>query len=96
MTKGTSNRIESITTDLYDDCFIQELENRLETDPLFPGGLVELIDETICTHGCGTNTCAPNECGTNYCNTNECRPNACVTNGSFPPPPPVEGFKPIA
>lgn len=44
MTKGTSNRIESITTDLYDDCFIQELENRLETDPLFPGGLVELID----------------------------------------------------
>lgn len=91
METNKPTRIEQISNDFYDDHFIQELEMRLETDPLFPGGLIDLIDEVTCNHTCGTNICQPNNCATNICDTNECRPNTCGTNGAVPPQPPVEG-----
>lgn len=34
--------IEPISKDSYDDIFVQELEERLETDPLMTNGLVDL------------------------------------------------------
>lgn len=81
------NRIEQISNDFYDDHFIQELEMRLETDPLFPGGLIELIDENSY---CGQNTCQTNacddlECTINYCKDQACGNNNCTTNLPYPP-----------
>ncbi len=35
--------IESVNNELYDDMYVNELENRLETDPLLSGGLLDLI-----------------------------------------------------
>lgn len=77
MEQKKSNRIEQISNDFYDDHFIQELETRLETDPLFPGGLIELDDSfcnhNICTedfcpsHSCGVNECASVQCGSVQC-----------------------------
>ncbi|WP_302591070.1 hypothetical protein [uncultured Muribaculum sp.] len=48
--KKLDERILSINDDLFDELYLQELENRLETDPLLPGGLIELVnaDETYC------------------------------------------------
>lgn len=37
-----NNRITSVSNTLYDSMLIKNLENRLESDPLFPGGLLEL------------------------------------------------------
>jgi hypothetical protein len=38
-----NEEIISMNTDLYDEFFVQELESRLETDPLMLGGLMELF-----------------------------------------------------
>ncbi len=37
------NRIVPMNDEIYDSMFLEELEERLETDPLLPGGLVSLI-----------------------------------------------------
>lgn len=37
------NRIVPMNDEIYDSMFLEELEERLETDPLLPGGLVNLI-----------------------------------------------------
>ena len=37
------NRIVSMNDEIYDSMFLEELEERLETDPLVPGGLINLI-----------------------------------------------------
>lgn len=37
------NGIESINDELYDELFVNELEKRLETDPLLTNGLLDLI-----------------------------------------------------
>lgn len=37
------NEIVSLNENLYDDFFVQELEARLETDPLIVGGLVDMF-----------------------------------------------------
>jgi hypothetical protein len=51
-----NEEIISLNTDLYDDFFVQELESRLETDPLTLGGLLELFgdcnDYYSCTGHC--------------------------------------------
>lgn len=39
--------INSINDELYDDMFLQELENRLETDPLISNGLLNLISTDV-------------------------------------------------
>jgi hypothetical protein len=53
--------MRSLNGQLYDDFFIQELETRLETDPLMVGGLVEFSEvdsaECFCTCFLGANTC---------------------------------------
>jgi hypothetical protein len=36
--------LKSLNEKLYDDFFVQELDSRLETDPLMIGGLVDLFD----------------------------------------------------
>jgi hypothetical protein len=36
--------LKSLNEKLYDDFFVQELDSRLETDPLMMGGLVDLFD----------------------------------------------------
>lgn len=41
---GESDEIRSLNAQLYDDFFMQELEARLETDPLMVGGLVEFTE----------------------------------------------------
>ena len=40
--KTTKNEITPLNTLLYDDFYVQELENRLETDPLSIGGILEM------------------------------------------------------
>jgi hypothetical protein len=36
--------LKSLNERLYDDFFVQELDSRLETDPLMTGGLFDLFD----------------------------------------------------
>ena len=43
MKKDFSLDLASVNEGLYDSLFIQKLENRLETDPLGVGGLVDLV-----------------------------------------------------
>lgn len=38
--------LASVNESLYDEMFIQKLENRLETDPLAVGGLVDLVNSS--------------------------------------------------
>ena len=92
MKTNKSPRIKQISNNFYDEHFIQELEMRLETDPLFPGGLIDLIDEVSCSHTCGSNICRPNDCAANACEINDCAPNTCRQNGSLLPPKPEGGF----
>jgi hypothetical protein len=61
-----NEEIISLNTDLYDEFFVQELEYRLETDPLMLGGFllssVECIGYTECsTHCIGYGNC-PDQC----------------------------------
>lgn len=42
-TKKNVNGIESINKDLYDEMYVNELETRLETDPLLANGLLDLV-----------------------------------------------------
>jgi len=65
------NRIISLNDDLYDSMFLEELEIRLETDPLVPGGLLNLV-EGDASQDCNVNCncygifdeCSP-DCGLN-------------------------------
>ena len=45
--------IISLNDNLFSEMFLQELENRLETDPLMPNGLVDLVGDSsvspLCT-----------------------------------------------
>lgn len=41
--KNTVLGIEPVNEDLCDEMFVQELEKRLETDPLMANGLLDLI-----------------------------------------------------
>lgn len=41
------NRIVPLNDEIYDSMFLEELEERLETDPLMPGGLINLIGDNI-------------------------------------------------
>ncbi|MCX4332149.1 MAG: hypothetical protein OSJ25_01710 [Paramuribaculum sp.] len=63
-------RIISLNDDLYDSMFLEELEVRLETDPLLPGGLIDLIDDVMDSCECrGTYICGCNsecECDGTY------------------------------
>ena len=38
--------IISLNDNLFSEMFLQELENRLETDPLMPNGLVDLVGDS--------------------------------------------------
>ena len=65
------NRIISMNDDLYDSMFLEELEARLETDPIMSGGLINLMegqDDVICN--CNYHVCACDheivECDCNY------------------------------
>lgn len=64
--KKLSNRIISMNDETFDELYIQELENRLETDPLVPGGLIELIqsDVTVCPCDGGEHIVCPCHGGT--------------------------------
>lgn len=41
--KKAVNGIDSINNELYDDMSVNELEKRLETDPLLANGLLNLV-----------------------------------------------------
>jgi len=60
----------SLNENLFDEMFLQELENRLETDPLLPNGLVDLMDDSsvnpLCTCNNGSSF-SENPC---TCNNN--------------------------
>lgn len=43
----TEKRIVPMNDQLYDGLFLEELEERLETDPLLPGGLLSLFGDSI-------------------------------------------------
>ncbi|MDR2407491.1 MAG: hypothetical protein LBE13_05195 [Bacteroidales bacterium] len=46
----------SLNENLYDEFFVQELESRLETDPLLVGGLLDFSQESSvdgCVFYCG-------------------------------------------
>lgn len=42
-TKSEMAGISPVSNDLYDEMFVHELENRLETDPLMANGLLDLV-----------------------------------------------------
>lgn len=69
------NRIVSMNDDLYDSLFLEELEVRLETDPLVPGGLLNLVEDVASTD-CGIN------CGCYGVHT-ECSPNCGINCGCY-------------
>ena len=57
------NELLSVNEKLYDDLFIQHLEERLETDPLAANGLASMFDNSIDTQcilnfSCEINNCA--------------------------------------
>lgn len=67
-------RITSINEDLYDGMFLEELEQRLETDAIMAGGLLDLVggeNDDICD--CNNHNCYCNhyivECN---CNNHNC------------------------
>ena len=43
MKKKDIQGIESMNKDLYDEMYVNELESRLETDPLLANGLLDLV-----------------------------------------------------
>ena len=43
MKKKDIQGIESMNKDLYDEMYVNELESRLETDPLLATGLLDLV-----------------------------------------------------
>jgi hypothetical protein len=52
--KEVENEIISLNEPLYDEFYVQELESRLETDPLIGGGLIDLFssNESAAAPGC--------------------------------------------
>lgn len=44
--------IISLNDNLFSEMFLQELENRLETDPLMPNGLVDLVGDSSVSSLC--------------------------------------------
>jgi hypothetical protein len=72
-----NEEIISLNTDLYDEFFVQELESRLETDPLTLGGLMGLLecnqcidycncDHNGCNHDCHLDNCSALRCCGEY------------------------------
>jgi hypothetical protein len=64
-----NEEIISLNTELYDDFFVQELEVRLETDPLMLGGLMELLEScalcngySVCESHCFNYYGCPDQC----------------------------------
>jgi hypothetical protein len=56
--------LNSLNDKLYDEFFIQELETRLETDPLMVGGLVDLFDSQDSSLSCFCiGKCIEHSCG---------------------------------
>lgn len=45
MKKDVKNQIVSLNENLFNEMFLQKLESRLETDPLLPNGLLNLLDD---------------------------------------------------
>ncbi|WP_065220148.1 MULTISPECIES: hypothetical protein [Butyricimonas] len=43
--KERKDEIESLNDQLYDEFYVQELEERLETDPLLVGGLLDFFSD---------------------------------------------------
>jgi hypothetical protein len=58
---GENDEMRSLTEQLYDDFFMQELEARLETDTLMVGGLVDSTEvesaDCFCSCFLGMNSC---------------------------------------
>lgn len=48
MKEKETERILSVSKNFVNETFLEELEVRLETDPLLPGGLVSLVEDDIC------------------------------------------------
>ncbi|MDR1181733.1 MAG: hypothetical protein LBL13_07125 [Bacteroidales bacterium] len=44
--------LKSLNENLYDEFFVQELESRLETDPLAVGGLMDIFSSQFSLDGC--------------------------------------------
>ncbi|MDR1227227.1 MAG: hypothetical protein LBK47_10090 [Prevotellaceae bacterium] len=60
-----SGELISLNEQLYDEFFVQELESRLETDPLMVGGLLDsLTSDSDLVAGC---FCDPVYCGSFSC-----------------------------
>jgi hypothetical protein len=66
-----NEEIISLNIGLYDEFFVQELEYRLETDPLILGGFMDLFSSegcfvcsgyTNCTSHCTGCSDCPNQC----------------------------------
>jgi hypothetical protein len=71
--KQEEDELVSLNGSLYDEFYIQELESRLETDPLIVGGLADFFtspaeDSSLSTTGsCGTFSCSEYSSCTLYC-----------------------------
>ncbi len=66
--KERKDELVSLNDKLYDEFYLQELEERLETDPLLIGGLLDLFSDTQgdmsierCVNQCNEQSiCIPN------------------------------------
>jgi hypothetical protein len=62
-------KLKSLNEKLYDDFFVQELDSRLETDPLMTGGLFDLFESQdsaqldLCIGYCSENNGCVTRCG---------------------------------
>ena len=65
-TEKKNVEIESVNDKLYDDLFVHELEERLETDPLAANGLFSLFHED--GTGFASDTVIEPLCTENVCN----------------------------
>ncbi|MDR1898244.1 MAG: hypothetical protein LBR10_15815 [Prevotellaceae bacterium] len=69
-----NDELMSLNENLYDEFYIQELESRLETDPLAIGGILDMFsqDVSMAEGDCvGYSSCGENSgdlCGINACN----------------------------
>ncbi|WP_289857313.1 hypothetical protein [uncultured Muribaculum sp.] len=64
-----NNKIIPVNNMLYDSMFVKELESRLESDPLFPGGLLELNTPEFTTLSANDTCTSPGALNCDYtCN----------------------------